>query len=244
MNLLVLTYHYFHRDEPSGIKKEDFPFSVRLDDFDNHCAELISSGYHLIDPGKLTDYGQYHGEPDRQILITIDDGHQSVEEVAEIIVGRNLKPILFIIPDQVGKANYLDWPALRDLATRGFSIQSHSMTHRNLARLSQSELIAELEQSKNIIEDNIGLPVTMLAVPMGRFNNRVKKCAPATGYDVVMTSYTGINRYMDDPMILKRFQVKGERRILQLDDYFRRFSKVRITGAVKNLAKRFRGSWI
>jgi len=207
MNLLVLTYHYFHRDKPAGIKTEDFPFSIKLDDFAGHGAEIATSGYGMVDPAKIADRDQYEGENDRQILITIDDGHRSVEDAVEVIVKYKFKPILNVVPDLVGKENNMDWPALRNLAMQGFSIQSHSMTHRNLTRLDQADLQSDLDSSKKIIEDNIGLPVTMLAAPMGRINDRVTRAALKVGYEVIMTSYTGINGAGRDLKYLKRFQV-------------------------------------
>ncbi len=240
MNLLVLTYHYFHRDKPAGIKTEDFPFSIRLDDFAGQASEIAASGYGMVDPANITDRDQYEGKNHRQILITIDDGHKSVEDAVEVIAKYKLKPILNIVPDLVGKEYYLDWPALRNLAMQGFSIQSHSMTHRNLTRLNQADLKSDLDNSKKVIEDNIGLPVTTLAAPMGRINDRVTKTALELGYEVIMTSYTGINRAGRDLKYLKRFQVKSNRRQLKLDDYFSATSGVRIIGAAKNLIKRIR----
>ena len=240
MNLLVLTYHYFHRDKPAGIKTEDFPFSIRLDDFNDHMDEIRASGYGMVDPTHLADRDQYEGKNDRQLLITIDDGHASVEDAADIIVGHNLKPVLNVVPGLVGTANYMDWPALRNLALNGFSIQSHSMNHQNLTRLSQAELEADLQNAKKTIEQNIGLPVVMLAAPMGRIDDRVAKTALDTGYEIIMTSFTGINRAGSDLQYLKRFQVKSHRRALRLNDYFRASSGVRMSGAAKNLAKRIR----
>jgi peptidoglycan/xylan/chitin deacetylase (PgdA/CDA1 family) len=240
MNLLVLTYHYFHRKKPSGIKNEDFSFSVGLDDFDNHCAELISSGYGIIDPNNIADSDQYRVNSDRQVLITIDDGHTSVEEAVEIILRHKLKPVLNVIPGLVRTANYLNWSSLRNLAMQGFSIQSHSMNHHNLTKLDKAELIADLDQSKKSIEDNIGLPVNMITAPMGRINKNVVNAAIDVGYEVIMTSYTGINRDREDLKYLKRFQVKGNRKQLQVNDYFRALSGVRLIGAARNLARKIR----
>jgi len=238
MNLLVLTYHYFHRDGPKDIKREDYSFSVSLENFAGHCAELTSPDFRLMDPARLNDASQYHGEPDRQILITIDDGHQSVGEAAEIIVGRKIAPVLNVIAGLVGRESYLDWSALRMLATQGFSIQSHSMSHHDLTRLEPMDLRAELEQSKKLIEDNIGLPVTMLAAPMGRLNVRVIETALELGYTLIMSSFTGINRLSDDFTCLRRFQVKGDPRTLAIGRYFNPVSGVRIMGAAKNAAKK------
>jgi peptidoglycan/xylan/chitin deacetylase (PgdA/CDA1 family) len=114
------------------------------------------------------------------------------------------------------------------------------MSHQNLTRLNDLELTAELEQSRKIIEDNIGLPVTMLATPMGRINDRVIRNAREAGYTIIMTSFTGINRDMDDLVRLRRFQVKSHCRELRLDDYFKPISAVRIGGAAKNVAKKIR----
>jgi hypothetical protein len=102
------------------------------------------------------------------------------------------------------------------------------------------ELKAELNESKKSIEDNIGTEVTMLAVPMGRIDNRVVDTAIETGYGVIMTSFTGINTDIDDLKFLRRFQVKQSRRRLRPRRYFSPVSGVRLVGKAKNVAKNIR----
>lgn len=240
MNLLVLTYHYFHTDLPRGVKRGDESFSVRYNVLENHCRELAASGYNIISPAAIADRSQYRGETDRQILVTIDDGHLSVLETADTFAKFDITPVLNVIPALAGKDLYLDWPNLRHLATRGFSIQSHSMSHHDLTRLNDMELRAELEESKKIIEDNIGTKVTMLAAPMGRIDRRVADTARDAGYRVVMTSFTGINTDIDDLRFLKRFQVKRGRRNLDVRRYFSPVSAVRLVGTAKNTVKKIR----
>jgi peptidoglycan/xylan/chitin deacetylase (PgdA/CDA1 family) len=240
MNLLVLTYHYFHEDKPSGIKKEDYSFSLEIDNFEDHCREIASSGYHLVEPDRMFDRDQYRGKPDRQVLMTIDDGHKSIESAADIILKYRISPVLNVIPRLIGHDNYLTWSSLRDLTLKGFSIQSHSVSHHDLTRLNRMELTAELEQSKKIIEDNIGLPVKMLAAPMGRINRRVVETALEAGYEVIMTSFAGINKDRDDLKFLRRVQIKRRHHSLAIDNYYRPVSRVRIEGAARNLAKKIR----
>jgi peptidoglycan/xylan/chitin deacetylase (PgdA/CDA1 family) len=126
------------------------------------------------------------------------------------------------------------------LAAKGFSIQSHSMQHRFLTRLSPPELRSDLETSRKTIEDNVGLPVTMLAVPMGRINPSVIDAATAAGYTVIMTSHTGINATAGDLRALHRFQIKRTMTTLPLGGYFSSLSPVRIRGAATDLAKKIR----
>lgn len=241
MNLLVLTYHYFHSDKPSGIKEEDHPFSMHRDDFNNHCRQLSESTCDLVRPADLEGGPRLQSAAERQILLTIDDGHASVEEYALAPLQKhNLTAVINVIPGLVGEKHYLNWSSLRHLATGGFSIQSHSMTHVNLARLDRDRLYDELRRSKRAIEDSIGAPVNMLTVPMGRINARVVDCALDIGYSVIMTSYTGINTKPGDFTALKRFQVKDHVKSLPLDDYYSPFSSQRIIGAAKNMVKKLR----
>ncbi len=242
MNLLVLTYHYFHRkgSSPAGVKPGDESFSVDLETLEIHCREMATPEYRLIAPDTIADRPQYREEPDRQILVTIDDGHRSVLEAEELFVKSGIDPVLNVIPGMVGQEHYLDWANLRHLAANGFSVQSHSMSHHDLTKLNDMELAAELEQSKKIIEDNVGMPVTMMAAPMGRIDARVAAAAMEAGYRVVMTSFTGINTDIDDLKFLKRFQVKRRRGPKGWRDYFSPVSKVRIIGAAKNTAKKLR----
>jgi peptidoglycan/xylan/chitin deacetylase (PgdA/CDA1 family) len=244
MNLLVLTYHYFHYDTPYGIKREDFPFSVAQDKFENHCRALVSSGFRIIDPQELIDTTELNGGPDRQILVTIDDGHSSVEDIAlNTLFKYQIKPVLNVIPGFVGYRNYLSWSTLRSLSNRGFSIQSHSMEHRNMMHLSHKQLKTDMEISKKTIEDNIGTCVKMFAVPMGQLNKSVVKIALEVGFSIIMTSFAGINTSSDDLKSLKRFQVKSHVDSLHLDRYFIRLSGVRLEGEAKNLIKRIKGAF-
>jgi peptidoglycan/xylan/chitin deacetylase (PgdA/CDA1 family) len=241
MNLLVLTYHYFDRGEPAGIKREDYDFSMPVEQFAGHCRQLLSPGYRVIRPETLPALPQETADNSRQVLVTIDDGHMSVAEIAaDILREHRIMPIVSVITDLVGQPYYMGWGELRELAMAGFSIQSHTKTHRNLTRLAPDELISELNDSKKIIEDNIGLPVTMLTIPMGRIDKAVMAVAREAGYAIILTSFTGINRSTDDFASLRRFQVKRRQERLPLDDYFRTGSMIRLVGAAKDVIRRVR----
>lgn len=241
MNLLVLTYHYFDRGEPAGIKVEDRDFSIPADRFAAHCRQLRESGCRILTPEALAGLPREETKDERQALVTIDDGHASVAEIAfDILTAHGIRPVVSVITDRVGRAYHMDWSTLRRLAEAGFSIQSHTKSHRDLTRLTADELAAELGDSKKAIEDNLGRPVTMLTIPMGRMNTSVPAAARQAGYTVVLTSFTGINRSADDLSRLRRFQVKRPRTTLPLNEYFRAGSTIRMVGAAKNLARRIR----
>jgi len=55
----------------------------------------------------------------------------------------------------------------------GFEIGSHSNTHANLANVSKTKVIEELDTSKTLIENAIEKPVNLFRAPFGAYNNTV-----------------------------------------------------------------------
>ena len=238
MNLIILTYHYFHTDAPAGIPEHDFRYSISADRFRHDCAGMAESGYEIVQPHLALEKLQSNSEK-RGILVSIDDGHDSVATVAlEILMQYNISPILNVVPGLVGSRHFLPWSSLRNLAVQGFAIESHSMSHRNLTRLGDVELVQDLESARKTIEDNVGTPVSLVTVPMGHINHRVVRAARIAGYRGIMTSFTGVNRGSEDVWNLKRFQVKSDTPVGNLGQYFNPFSRARLIGGVKNLARR------
>ncbi len=68
------------------------------------------------------------------------------------------------------------------LADAGHEIGSHTLSHPDLVLLSDKELYRELSESKKILEDCTGRPVTSLSFPFGSWNARVWSCAQECGY--------------------------------------------------------------
>ena len=88
---------------------------------------------------------------------------------------------VFVISDLVGK-KYLDQPVmsarmLQSLSSRGWEIGSHTRTHPNLTELSDSQINAELLDSKERLEAITQTKVISLSYPFNAQNNRIKAIA-------------------------------------------------------------------
>lgn len=139
--------------------------------------------------------GLQEQSPTQSVCLTFDDGYLSFyQDVFPSLIQGRLPATLFIITDFVGRTNdwdvtlginrrrHLDWAHIREISTAGIEIGSHTRTHRDLATLSSADLHWELEISRKTLEDQIGKPVTALALPFGAVNVRVFTCARELNY--------------------------------------------------------------
>jgi peptidoglycan/xylan/chitin deacetylase (PgdA/CDA1 family) len=101
----------------------------------------------------------------------------------------------------MGKTSHMSASMLREIASSGHEIGSHSLTHANLVWLDDAELAKELRDSKAILEEITGTAVKSLSFPFGSWNKRVWEAAKSAGYEYA-TAYRGHKRAAALPEIL------------------------------------------
>lgn len=85
------------------------------------------------------------------------------------------------VPPPSGKM--MSWTEVKQLATDGFIIGSHSHTHPMLASLSsEDEIRNELLISYQKTEAGTGMPPLSISYPIGSYDERVMRIAVETGY--------------------------------------------------------------
>jgi hypothetical protein len=95
---------------------------------------------------------------------------------------------------------------LRELADDGHEVGSHTITHPDLAKLDDAALTRELQESKTLLEQIAGRPVTGIAYPFGSYDARVIETAKALGYESGRSVEEGYNGMLD----LERFDIRGQ----------------------------------
>ena len=107
------------------------------------------------------------------------------------------------------QSEMMSWEEARRLASDpGVEIGSHSVSHRMLANLSDEAIRGELEESKRVIEREIGRPVRFLSYPGNSYDERVKKQACVTGYQAALAVDQAITGFEEDPFSLKRLHIE------------------------------------
>ncbi len=122
--------------------------------------------------------------------ITFDDGHLSnLTEALPILQANQLTAHFFITAGWTGtKPGFMQAHHLRELHAAGQRIGAHGLTHTLLTHCSAAELDRELRVARLTLEDTLGVAVTTMSLPGGRYNRAVLDACRAAGYTQVFTS--------------------------------------------------------
>ena len=101
----------------------------------------------------------------------------------------------------------LDADQLRKMASDGISIGSHGHSHDSFLHLSRAQLLAELTESKRVLESVIQRPVHWLAYPYGDFSSDVAAAAREAGYRGALTTIERLNDGIPDTFAVRRIGV-------------------------------------
>src|SRR2546421_13021979 len=174
----ILTYHSL--DDSGSVT------SVAPRDFRRHMQILADRGFSGITLSALLDCWDGRGTlPPRPVVITFDDGFANVfEHAAPLMSDLGFRATIFVVSGRCGQTNdwpnqasrasrlpLLSWSELAQMTAAGFEIGAHSLTHRPLTEIPQSEPATQIVDSKATIEHRLGQVVQTFAYPFGMFTD-------------------------------------------------------------------------
>lgn len=110
--------------------------------------------------------------------------------------------------EQYPYARNMTWNDVRSVIASGFNVGSHTISHANLAAISEVEASRELQDSKNLIEKNTQIRCHHICYPYGAFTDRVAEIAGQVGYEAaVSTVGPGRNSKSQRLFALRRYSV-------------------------------------
>jgi len=177
--LPVLMYHDL-AERPADVPAEHRPYVVEVRRFREQLRILSEAG---LSGTRLDARLDASADPTRPCVITFDDGHESnCSEALPLLKEAGFSATFFVTAGWVGRAPYMSWKQLRDLAAAGMEIGSHSMTHRPPAALTPAQLRSEMVDSRKLLEDRLGVSVLTASSPTGFFNPDMIPVVEEAGY--------------------------------------------------------------
>jgi peptidoglycan/xylan/chitin deacetylase (PgdA/CDA1 family) len=143
--------------------------------------------------------------PQRPVIVTTswDDGHLLDLRLAELLVERGIGATFYIAPrnDELPDRDRLGPAALRDLANT-FEIGGHTLTHRRLTTLDESEADGEIRSGKDELEQLIEKSVDSFAYPGGFYRPVHALLVERAGFSCARTVRRGSTAFPDNPFQL------------------------------------------
>lgn len=117
-----------------------------------------------------------------------DDGDPADLKVAGLLASRGLPGTFYVPMTGYRGRPTMDAADLKSLASHGFEIGAHGISHRTLSLLPPREIEREVRISKEVLEDVLGTSVGMFCYPRGLYNSHVLRSLTAAGYQGARTT--------------------------------------------------------
>lgn len=171
----------------------------------------------------LSDFVKWrHGEkdiPDSSLMITIDDGYNSIYLEAYPILKEYGFPFTVFLYQQYvnGGGRALTTAMVQEMLANGCELGSHSVSHPlNIARVGsrtpeeyETFLVRELQQSKLFLEDLFMRPVPTYAHPGGTYTQHILELGSSFGYEFMFSVNPAKVTWESAPGTIPRYVVLG-----------------------------------
>ncbi len=188
--------------------------------FNAQLDALTSKGYTTISMAELASFfdGKY-SLPPKPVVITFDDGFsEQLDTIAPLRAHRMKATYYLIIGGESSKwcigilrnnktcgDSYMNWGDIRKLVGSGVAeIGAHTIDHPNLVGLSVADQQRQIVDSKNVLENELGIKITTFAYPYGRYNASTIGIVKKAGFSTAVTTVGGVQQSLQNRYTLLR----------------------------------------
>jgi peptidoglycan/xylan/chitin deacetylase (PgdA/CDA1 family) len=178
---------------------------------------LHRHGFHTINFGQLYA-AMYYGYtlPKRPVLLTFDDGYESVYyKVFPLLKRFRDQATLFIVPgythekpDRTKEFPTLTISELQEMQESGLvDVEDHTVSHRDLTKLTLAQVQYEIESSAKWLESVVHHPMFVFCYPYGHYTPQILRCVTQAGFLLGVTEHKGYANLAQGPLTLDRLTV-------------------------------------
>jgi len=211
--VVVLCYHSIHSTKPFASATPTL-FDSQLRWLKKYCDFVPFS--------KVNEASNVIKRNRPAVALTFDDGYaDNYEQAFPLLVKYGIPATFFLTVGLLEKRSAiierfqmlqhscyedirpLEWSQVREMREAGMEVGAHTFSHPNLARLTREVVELELSRSKEIMEQRLGEPVTLMAYPFGK---------PERHFRDETTQIVAAARYEYAAMVLSRSVSPGDSR--------------------------------
>ncbi|HLG71225.1 MAG TPA: polysaccharide deacetylase family protein [Chloroflexota bacterium] len=207
----ILMYHYIRELPANTTDKLGYGLSIPPKVFDQQLAYLQGAGYQSISMDDLVGHiAKNKPLPAKPIVLTFDDGYADFYTAAWPELKKyHFSATAYIVVDFVGRPGYMSWQQLQDLRDGGIEIGAHTMDHVDLSIQKEPQAKHQIDDSRLILQQRLGVPVDTFAYPSGRYNANTVKLVGQAGFGSAVTTAFGARHTAANLLTLSRVRVPG-----------------------------------
>ncbi|MES9722942.1 polysaccharide deacetylase family protein [Bacillus safensis] len=200
VELPILMYHSISSGNSLRVPKSEFAA---------HMKWLKDNDYVTLSPEEVYRVFTTNSMPSKKsVLITFDDGYtDNYTKAFPILKQYEMKATIFMIEQSIGRPNHLTDEQMDEMMAHGISIESHTIHHLELNRLSKQQQEEELKGSKTFFDQRFSQRTRMVSYPVGRYNEETLKLAKEAGYQMAVTTELGHAKKEQGMMSLHRVRI-------------------------------------
>ncbi|MCL5407100.1 MAG: polysaccharide deacetylase family protein [Patescibacteria group bacterium] len=189
----ILVYHHI------ALKRPQNSYYVSPEIFDQQMKWLKDNGYHIISFDQF--YAAALGKekiPKKPIIITFDDGlEDQFKNAFPILKKYGFTATFFIKMNNLNKGG-MTWDQLKELQKAGNIIGSHSVNHDDMSKMPENQLKYESEESKRLLEQNLGTEIKYFCYPGGAYSANTILAVKNAGYLAAVTTRHKVDQEIKD----------------------------------------------
>lgn len=225
--VIILNYHQINDEKSEG----SHIFTISEDVFRKQLEFIYKNEIAV----KTLD--QIIGETlkeDLAVVFTFDDGNDSDTKIAiPILQEYGYSATFFINSDNEN----INWNEYKNALQLGFSVESHGTNHQDFKKLSKTQKIHSLKDSKLKIESNLGNEVKYFAFPYGSYTSKDVDLALQNEYKAAFSTKIDGNNF-SDYKIYHRWSIKST---TSFESFIRALSDERFFNSLVNKSKLKKG---
>lgn len=200
VELPILMYHSISSGNSLRVPKSEFA---------SHMKWLKDNDYVTLSPEEAYRVFTTNSMPSKKsVLITFDDGYtDNYTKAFPVLKQYEMKATIFMIEQSIGRPNHLTDEQMDEMMSHGISIESHTIHHLELNRLSKQQQEEELKGSKTFFDQRFSQRTRMVSYPVGRYNEETLKLAKEAGYQMAVTTEPGHAKKEQGMMSLHRIRI-------------------------------------
>ncbi|SMN10659.1 Polysaccharide deacetylase [uncultured Candidatus Thioglobus sp.] len=197
----MLQYHHFSDTTPKST-------SISPALFEQHLHYLKENNFKVLKLATMLKRLNEGNLPDKCVVLTADDGYQSIAKNAYPLLRKYQMPMSVFIASKPADKKYpvmMSWEKMRDIQGDIVQFYNHGIDHSYFLKLDKAQIQAQINQAQNRLNKELNQErEKILAYPYGEVSLPILQQVKKLGY-TAFGQYSGVVSKSSNQQYLPRF---------------------------------------